>query len=333
MLIYIVSNGLWTSLVAPFRGASGSAKFTNHVKIAMLRTFLKQTTVRQLQAITPTVEESYTALAKQKGFAPESVTCADGTKAFWIGSTKAEKVVIWYHGGGYCVPPDPGHLSFFHSVVESAGGKIALLVPEYTLAPYATYPHQLRQGVEVVRHVCKALKRDPQNIIIAGDSAGANLAMGVLSHMLHPHPEIPPLELHQPLGAAILLAPWASFRNDWPSTNYNAHKDMVSAHLGNKWSATFLGGKEKDGYNEPMSAPEGWFEGLDEVVSEVLVLGGSDEMLVDSIRAIAKVLEGVHSRVTTVIAEGEWHDRPINSALGRGGELSEVVKAFVKSRL
>lgn len=285
-----------------------------------------------MQAISPTTEEGYIAFAKQKGFTPENITCSDGTKAFWIGSKDAEKIVLWYHGGGYNVPPDAGHFAFFQSIVDSAGGKVSVLVPEYTLAPHAVYPRQLQEGVEVLRYICTDLKRRPQDVFIAGDSAGANLAVGVLSHLLHPHPDIPPLELDGPLGAAILLAPWASFRTDWPSEAYNAQKDLVSKWLGNYWSASFLGGMERDAYNEPVHAPAGWFKGLDGIVSEVLVVGGADEILVDVIRALAKILEGVHSKVTTVIVEGEWHDRPINSLLGGGGEQAEAIEAFVKSR-
>lgn len=301
--------------------------------MAMIRTFLQQATVSQLQAIAPTVEELYMAFAKQEGFTPESITCPDGTKAFWIGSPKADKVVIWFHGGGFNLPAESGHLSFLQSAVQSAGGKISILMPDYTLAPHATYPHQLREGVEVIRHICTTSERKPRDITIAGDSAGANLAVGISSHLLHPHPEIAPLELDHALRAAILLAPWASFRTDWPSNRYNANKDIFSAHMSNMWSDSFLGGKDKDGYNEPLSAPEGWFEGLDGVVGEVLVLGGGDEVLVDCIRALAKILEGAHPNVTTVIAQGEWHDKPVCSMLGGGGEQSEAIKAFVKSRL
>lgn len=158
----------------------------------------------------------------------------------------------------------------------------------YTLAPHAPYPHQLRQAVELLRYVCTDLKRSPANITIAGDSAGANLAVGVLSHMLHPHAEIPALELEGGLGAAILLAPWASFRTDWPSSSYNARKDVVSPAAGNRWSESFLGGRERDGYNEPLAAEEGWWKGLDGVVREILVVGGSDEILVDCIRELAR---------------------------------------------
>ena len=301
----------------------------------MIRTFLKNSTVRQQQTLTPFLDEAYESFAKQKGFRPSNVELSDGTKAFWVGNTSAEKVILWFHGGGYNIPPDLGHLIYANSIANSTGGKVAVLMLFYALAPHQVYPYQLRQAVELLRHVCTTLNRDPKNVIIAGDSAGANLATGVLSHLMHPHPEIPPLKLpnNGKLGSAILLAPWISFNTDWPSNTYNASKDLVSSHIGNVWSSSFLGGKPRDGYNEPLSADLGWWKGLDGVVEEILVVAGGDEVLLDSIREFARRLEGAHEKVTVVIAEGEWHDMPTNSALGMGGEQSEVIQRFVKARL
>ena len=160
----------------------------------------------------------------------------------------------------------------------------------YTLAPHETYPYQLRQAVECLRYVLTDLKRKPENISLGGDSAGANLAIGVLSHMMHPHKEVTPLQLDgdAKLASAILLAAWCSFRTDWPSSQYNANKDLVSPNAGNQWSESFLGGREKDGYNEPLSAPEGWWNGLKDVIEEILILGGGDEILIDPIKELAR---------------------------------------------
>lgn len=161
----------------------------------------------------------------------------------------------------------------------------------YTLVPHGTYPTQLRQAVELVRYTVTELKKRPENVSIGGDSAGANLAVGVLSHMMHPHPEIEPLTLETNLGAAILLAPWASFRTDWPSVTSNANKDVVSSTSANIWSETFLAGTKLDGYNEPLSAEEGWWKGLDGVVRDIMVVGGGDEILLDCIRELARRFE------------------------------------------
>ena len=190
-------------------------------------------------------------------------------------------------GGGYALPPSQGHLTFASSLVSSAGPSLAVLMLSYTLTPHETYPHQLRQGVECVRYMITNLHLKPENVSIGGDSAGANLAIGVLSHMMHPHEDITPLDMGGgKLGSAILLAPWCTFRTDYPSGTYNAKKDLVSASAGNRWSESFLGGKDRDGYNEPLSASVDWWNGLEDVVKEILICGGADEVLADPIREL-----------------------------------------------
>lgn len=47
-----------------------------------------------------------------------------------------------------------------------------------------------------------------------------------------------------------------------------------------------MGGKDRDGYNEPLSASEDWWNGLEGVVKEILICGGADELLVDPIREL-----------------------------------------------
>lgn len=49
---------------------------------------------------------------------------------------------------------------------------MAVLLPTYDLAPQVSYPRQLTQGVEIVRHLITELGRKPENIVLAGDSAG-----------------------------------------------------------------------------------------------------------------------------------------------------------------
>lgn len=314
-----------------------------------MRSIQRSSTENTRRAITPTMGEAYASFVKKEGFPPQKIELEDGTKAYWLGSPDAEKIIIWCHGipppfhqtepkltlsgGGYNVPPDAGHLSFASSLTSTTPPRTSVLMLEYSLAPYDTYPTQLREAVSLLSHLIHNLSYSPSRISLAGDSAGANLTLGILSHILHPHPEITPLKLEQPLAAAILLAPWASFATDWPSNARNADKDIVSSYAGNSWSTAFLGGAPGDAYNEPLTAKPGWWEGLDNAVNEILITGGSDEVLVDCIRELSKILEGVHGKVTTVIAEGEWHDKPVLSMLGGGGEQADAIQGFVRSRL
>ena len=64
----------------------------------------------------------------------------------------------------------------------------------------------------------------------------------------------------------------------------------------------FLGGKERDAYNEPIVAEQRWWEtggieegiegaGLRDAVEEIFIVGGMDEILLDSIKVMAGRLE------------------------------------------
>lgn len=75
-------------------------------------------------------------------------------------------------GGGYCVPAYIGHFKFTASIAEKTGAEMAVLLPTYNLAPRAPYPRQLTQAVGVIRYLITELGRKPENIILAGDSAG-----------------------------------------------------------------------------------------------------------------------------------------------------------------
>src|SRR5258707_263246 len=71
------------------------------------------------------------------------------------------------------------------------------------LAPTAPYPRQLQQAALLLTHALHTLHIPPQNIILTGDSAGANLVLSLLSHISHPHPStvlpIPRISLSSPL--------------------------------------------------------------------------------------------------------------------------------------
>jgi hypothetical protein len=46
----------------------------------------------------PNSEEAYASAAKAKGFPVNTITLEDGTKAHWIGTPTAKKVILYFHG-------------------------------------------------------------------------------------------------------------------------------------------------------------------------------------------------------------------------------------------
>lgn len=198
--------------------------------------------------------------------------------------------VLEYSGGGYSVPIGPGYFPFL-SFLVSRTPDLSILVPGFTLTWTATYPTQLCQGAETLAHVIDTLGKQPSMVSLAGDSSGGNLALGVFSHLLHPHPELPALKLYGPLGGAVLISPWASFAIDWPSVESNAQKDILTKHISQNWSQVLLGSRPRDRWNEPLSANEEWWIGLEDIVKEILITAGDEEILVDCIRILGKRIQ------------------------------------------
>lgn len=244
------------------------------------------------------------------------------------------------------MPCGPGHMQYLLTLKDTLvaqGTDAAVLLLAYDLAPEFKYPTQLRQAVEVVRYLVETEGRSPSDLTLGGDSAGGNLTLSVLSHLAHPHPDIPPLNLPSKLHGAILISPWCSFNTHTSSFTTNAEKDMFDGRTLNRWSSAFLGSDSPyagDFYSEPVLAPASWWEGTADVIEEVLIWGGGNEVLLDSIEEFARRFQtgfgGKGGRVTTVITDKAAHVEMIverilgykgDSGTGSIGVLNDWVKA------
>jgi acetyl esterase/lipase len=173
--------------------------------------------------------------------------------------------------------------------------------------------------------------------VLGGDSAGGNLALGVLSHIAHPHPEIPPLTLPAKIHAAMLISPWASLtQTHTPAFVTNAERDMFDARTLHRWSAAFLGSNSPfagDYYSEPILAAADWWSPVADAVGDVLIWAGDNEVLKDGILALAKKVE-----TGFVVTPKACHEEMIiERILGYKGDSGtgshQVVQAWVKAQL
>jgi acetyl esterase/lipase len=84
--------------------------------------------------------------------------------------------VVWVHGGGF-VAGSRSELSNYLQIL-AARGYVTVAV-DYSLAPGARFPTPLRQTNAALAHIVANAKRfniDPERIVLAGDSAGAQIA-------------------------------------------------------------------------------------------------------------------------------------------------------------
>lgn len=237
---------------------------------------------------------------------------------------KANSIILTTTGGGFHIPGSAAHFAYYSHLItnlNSTGHDIALFFLSYTLTPTAAYPTQLTQAVDALHHILTNPEnpRSPSNIFLGGDSAGGNLAVAVLEHIAHPHPEIDSLlpyfeENGEELGGVFAIAPWVSFRTDgftWPSMFANAYKDIIVPEELAKWSAAYLDGRYGDSHSEPLLAPEEWWANFR--AKKFLITAGEDEILRSPIEAFAEKVRagakagGKEEDVTVVVGEGESH--------------------------
>lgn len=178
------------------------------------------------------------------------------------------------------------------TVCRNIGNQFAVLVAPYTLAPHAKYPCQLREGLDVLRYLVEVEGKEPGKTILGGDSAGGNLVLGILSHLSHPHPDpsIPAGPyIQEDLAGALLLGPWVSFDQTWPSIERNAERDCVSLVPSSVSAENWLGEKPLDFYNEPLRAPVDWWSNVK--ARQLLLVAGEDDLMVGSHEAFAANLK------------------------------------------
>jgi acetyl esterase/lipase len=312
----------------------------------------------------PTSEGYVNSYCKTQGQEPRTLELnkenGEGT-AHWIGDPDADAVVLYCHGGGYTQPASMGHYRYLSRLVKDLNetqskASISVLMLAYSLAPEAVHPMQLREAAVVLEHLIHDTGRSPSKLFLAGDSAGGNLVMSLLSHVLHPHPDVFRLQLESPLGGVLLLSPWVGFRTDYPSFKRNADLDLLSPFALRKWSAMFLGKANTinpeadpgpisgDQWTDVCLNLSSWWEGMHHVSISVFIWWGAHEVFADSMRELERNFRtgwtdggGDREQVILLESAGEAHVAPISDTmLPGGGKKSDAqleIEEWLESRL
>ncbi|KAL4743318.1 Alpha/Beta hydrolase protein [Aspergillus similis] len=334
---------LYSVITGVFRGKSGAKTFNQHVAHAAVRKAVMRLSVRQLQSQNATTVQGYETYMKQKNLSPEIVTLNHGAHGLWVGNKNARNVVVYYHasqkGGGFVLPAVPGHFIFLGDLLTELnknGHDVAIFFLSYTLSPPSAYPTQLRQSVEALRYILSKDKggRDPSNVLIGGDSAGGNLALSVLLHLTHPHPDIDPLPLKDgaELAGVFGFAPWVSFDLNGESMTINQYKDVIPSQGLKVWSREYLGKRQEgDAWSEPAKAPTDWWVGAK--AKRVLILAGRDEVLLSAVEEFVNRFRTVVPQTTYVVGYEDTHVSPVYSGTGLGSPQARGLKNWLGANL
>ena len=123
----------------------------------------------------------------------------EGLKAEWLipNGADPQKVILYVHGGGYVSGSCSDHRGFVSTFARNTG--VTNLIYEYHLAPEHPYPAALEDSVKIYKWLLFSGFR-PENIVIAGESAGGGLCLAILLALKDRRVALP--------AAAVAISPW-----------------------------------------------------------------------------------------------------------------------------
>ncbi|HEX5366886.1 MAG TPA: alpha/beta hydrolase [Acidimicrobiales bacterium] len=252
-------------------------------------------------------------LPAREGVAVEPVD-ADGVAAEWIGEGDGP-IVVYVHGGGYCIGSLATHRPMLTHLAAETGGRV--LSVDYRLAPEHPYPAALDDALTAYRFA--AHDHPPQRMVVAGDSAGGGLTVATLAALRDAGDPLP--------AAGVCLSPWADLTQSGETIASKADVDpMVHAEDLDRWAAAYAGEAAADPGASPLF---GDLTGLPPLLIEV---GTAETLLDDARRLAARARE---AGVDVTLFEGEdlihvWHF--FAGAVPEADEGVRRVAAFIRAR-
>ncbi|MFL3021206.1 MAG: alpha/beta hydrolase [Candidatus Poriferisodalaceae bacterium] len=180
-----------------------------------------------------------------------------------------EKLIIYFHGGGYIGGSIASHRNLTgHLALQS---RYSVLSVEYRLAPEHAHPAAVEDAVTSYQWAL-ANGYEPENIVLAGDSAGGGLTAACLIDLRDKQLPLP--------AAAVLISPWLdmSLAGETMVTN-DDNDSSISAISMPRTRELFI---SEDQINDPLASPlEADLGGLPPLLIQV---GDEEVLLSDSER-------------------------------------------------
>ncbi|EGC37311.1 hypothetical protein DICPUDRAFT_97308 [Dictyostelium purpureum] len=215
-------------------------------------------------------------------------------------TTEKLPIILYVHGAGWVFGGFHSHQKLAQEICNRTNSVV--IFPEYTLCPEVKFPTPLEQCYAVLVKACKELADkegwDTNNIVIAGDSAGGNMATALC--MMAKQRNFPTIKRQ------VLYYPAIDARMDTGSYKEFA-KDFYLSKDGMKWfwDAYLNGSKDMDNIlASPARATANDVKGL----PEAIIMNGEADVLRDEGEQYARTLRAAGVPVTHMRFQGMIHD-------------------------
>jgi monoterpene epsilon-lactone hydrolase len=241
-----------------------------------------------------------------------------GVSGEWsiVPGSDASRVILFFHGGGYC----SGSIRSHRRMVTEAGREAGMrtLAVGYRLAPENKFPAALDDAVTAWRFL-REQGIAAEHIAIGGDSAGGGLTVALINRLRDGH--------DQPPACAWLVSPWTDMTM---SGSTLASKDAVDPlihndYLGELADAYLPAGMDR---KDPRVSP--LYADLQGFPPTLIQVGSAETLLADATR-FAAVAGAVDVPVTLEIWPHMIHAWPLwNAQLEPGRRALARAGAFMR---
>lgn len=224
----------------------------------------------------------------------------DGVRGEWVMRRDVgygERAMLYVHGGAMVAKTALGYRPITIALARRLGVPIFSL--DYRLAPEYPYPAALDDALAA--YTAMRLRMPAHGIVIAGDSAGGNLALATVL-ALRERERAP-----RPVAGIVALSPWTDLAATGASIVANKDSDDTLALVRDDLVIAHAYAPQRR-WLEPLVSPlYGDYAGA----PPMLVLASSTEMLLDDARALVARVRSQGSIATLVTEDGVPHAWPI----------------------
>ncbi len=230
----------------------------------------------------------------------------------------ATKVLLFFHGGGYCSGSIRSHRGLVSEVGRAAG--VRTLALGYRLAPEHPFPAALEDALAAFDYLLEA-GIPAGGIALGGDSAGGGLSLATMLRLRDGRRPLP--------GCAWLASPWVDLEMTGASMEQKAAIDpLIHREYLKELAEAYLAGTcARDPFASPLHAD---LAGLPPILVQV---GSAETLLDDSVRIAGRLGAGdVSTRLE--IWPDMIHAWPLWSArLKAGRDAIASVGRFMRDHL
>jgi len=225
---------------------------------------------------------------------------------------EGDAILLYIHGGGLTSGSALTHRNFVARIAEVVG--IRCLVVDYRLLPEHPFPAPLEDVLAVYRALTVERGLSSRQIIFGGDSSGGGLALSALVQLREEGAGLP-LMGFMISGAFDMTLSGETMQSDFGKDSLPTFEDLRG------WRKTYF-----EDFDSPVLSP--YYAGLEDLPPILLLAGGRDLWLSDSVR-VQKKLEECGGEVMLRIWDSMPHVWAMDTSLAESEEALIEIRSFI----